>query len=102
MQKFNRDTSATLSAAFQTILENVKDYAIFSMDLNGIINTWNLGVQTVLGYAEDEFIGRHVSMIFTVEDVVQHEPENEMERAARDGRTEDERWHVHRSGIYFW
>ena len=54
---------------FHVIAENVRDYAIFAQDSNGLILSWNLGVGVVLGYDEDEFVGRHVSVIFTAEDI---------------------------------
>ena len=84
------------------IIENVRDYAFFVQDTNGLIVSWNPGVEQILGYDEKELVGRHVSIIYTAEDVENGEVEEEMRRAAGEGRAENRRWRVRRDGSRFW
>lgn len=87
---------------FRLIAENVRDYAIFAQDADGLILSWNPGVKHILGYEEEEFVGRHVSIIFTPEDIEKGEVEKEMRRAASEGRAENRRWRVCKNGSHFW
>jgi PAS domain S-box-containing protein len=84
------------------IFESAKDYAIFTLDLNGIIASWNSGAQRLLGYTETEAIGCPSRTIFTPEDNEQGQAEYEMQTALLQGRAEDERWHVRKDGNRFW
>ncbi|MEG4441259.1 PAS domain S-box protein [Microcoleus sp. AT9_B5] len=84
------------------IFESAKDYAIFTIDLNGIIASWNSGAQRLLGYTETEAIGCPSRTIFTPEDNEQGQAEYEMQKALLQGRAEDERWHVRKDGNRFW
>jgi PAS domain S-box-containing protein len=81
------------------IVETAKDFAIFLMDLQGNITTWNPGAESMFGYSRKEILGRNAAVLFTPEDRETHEPEHEMEGAARDGRAEDERWHLRKDGV---
>ena len=85
-----------------SILESVRDFAIFMTDENGVIVIWTPGVEHVLGFTEAEFVGQNVEIIFTPEDRATGVPPAEMERAAREGRSEDIRWHVRKDGTRFW
>ena len=87
---------------FQLIIENVRDYAIFAMDVSGRTVSWNPGVKRILGYAEEEFVGRHVSDIFTAEDIARGEVEKEMRTATAEGYAEDLKCHLRRDGSRFW
>jgi PAS domain S-box-containing protein len=84
------------------IIESVTEYAIFTMDLEGAVRSWNLGAQKVLEYEEEEIVGRHASVIFTPEDRAEGAPQSEMRVALETGRAEDKRWHVRRNGERFW
>lgn len=84
------------------ILESVKDYAIVTLNLDGLVSSWNKGAERVLGYQEYEILGRSGAKIFTPEDVRLGMPERELSRAAIQGRSEDERWHVRKGGERFW
>ena len=84
------------------MIESVKDYAIFMTDRDGMVVSWNPGVARLIGYEEEEFIGKPVSIIFTPEDVEQNAHQKERETAAAAGRAEDERWHVRKDGTRFW
>ena len=87
---------------FHLIAQNVCDYAIFAQDANGSILSWNRGVAAVLGYNEDEFVGKHVSLIFTAEDVKNGDVDEQMREAKVAGRATDRKWHVRRDGSRFW
>ncbi len=80
----------------------VRDYAIFSTDPDGIIQSWNEGVRHVLGYETEGFIGRPTRILFTEEDVAAGVPERELAQAAETGRANDDRWLQRRGGERFW
>jgi PAS domain S-box-containing protein len=80
------------------IIENVKDFAIFSLEKDGRVTTWNPGAERLLGYSADEMIGQNVSLIYTPEDRAQGVPEQERLDAAKNGRAIDERWHLRKDG----
>src|SRR5215831_7068493 len=87
---------------YRLLMENVKDYAIFMLDPQGRIVTWNIGAERILGFKEGEIVGQPFARIFTPEDVAQDQPELELRVAADKGRVEDERWHVRKDGSRFW
>ncbi len=87
---------------FRLFVNGVRDYALFQMDENGRIVSWNDGAERLLGYSEAEILGQSVSVIFVPEDVAAGEPEREIRGALRDGRSEDERWHLRKDGTRFW
>jgi PAS domain S-box-containing protein len=87
---------------YRLLMENVKDFAIFLLDTNGNIATWNTGAERILGYQEAEIIGQPYSIIFLPQDIIKRQPEYELEVARDKGRSEDERWHVRKDGTQFW
>ncbi|OKH43483.1 hypothetical protein NIES2101_30325 [Calothrix sp. HK-06] len=87
---------------FRLMVESAKEYAIFTLDLNGIISSWNSGAERVLGYTETEAIGCSSRLIFTPEDNEINRAEREMELALTQGRAENERWHIRKNGSRFW
>lgn len=87
---------------FKLLVENVKDYAIFMLDANGIIRTWNDGAKRLKYYDAEEIIGKHFSVFYTEEDLKKNKPENELKSALKEGRTEDEYWRVRKDGTLFW
>jgi PAS domain S-box-containing protein len=87
---------------FRLVAEKVEDFAVFAVNLDGTNASWNPGVEKLLGYAEDEFVGRDSCILFTPEDRERGECEREMRVAAAEGRAEDRRWHVRRDGTRFW
>ncbi len=99
----NYDEASPQSAElFHLIVENVKDYAIFMTDAEGVVVSWNPGVERVLGYTESEIVGQPIVIIFTPEDAALEAHVKEMEFAAQTGSSEDKRWHVRRNGSRFW
>ena len=87
---------------YRKSIEDVKDYAIFMTDAEGRVISWNLGAERILGYSEAEIQGQTASRFFTPEDLERGEDQKELATAAREGRAEDERWHVRRDGTRFW
>lgn len=87
---------------YRFFVENAQEYAIFHLDREGHIMSWNRGATRVFGYEESEVIGRPVAMIFTDEDRVAGEPQRERLTAAEEGRATDDRWHVRKDGTLFW
>lgn len=87
---------------FGLLVESVKDYAIFMIDPDGKIMTWNKGAQRIKGYAASEVIGQHISIFYTDEDREKLEPQKNLAEALRIGRHEREGWRVRKSGERFW
>ncbi|HEY0170561.1 MAG TPA: PAS domain S-box protein, partial [Pyrinomonadaceae bacterium] len=84
------------------LLDSAEDYAIFSTDPAGRIQSWNAGAERIIGYAADEAAGLHASVIFTPEDRALGADEWEMETARAEGRAVDERWHLRKDGSRFY
>lgn len=83
-------------------IDEIEDYAVFRIDREGRVVTWNLGAECIFGYPAAEIDGQHFSSLFTPEEVKRGEPETELSRAAREGRSEGERWQCRRDGERFW
>ena len=84
------------------LVESVRDYAIFMLDPDGIVQSWNAGAQAIKGYRPEEIIGRHFRAFYTPEDQAAGKPELELETARAQGRVEDEGWRVRKDGSLFW
>jgi PAS domain S-box-containing protein len=87
---------------FHLLVNSVKDYAIFLLDLNGYIVSWNAGAERTKGYRADEIIGRHFSVFYTEDAVSSGHPAYELARAIAEGRYEEEGWRVRKDGSRFW
>lgn len=83
------------------LMENVTDYAIFSVDTDGVIETWNNGAERIFGYRAEEIIGRTSDVLFTPEDIARGVNVNEMRSARQKGRSSDETWYVKKDGSRF-
>jgi PAS domain S-box-containing protein len=79
---------------YELLIRELEDFAVFLLDLDGKITSWNPGVERFFGYPEAEFVGRDVRDIFTPEDRATGAPEQEMNRAREEGRASDVRWHM--------
>ena len=84
------------------IVDSAVDFAIFTFSPEGIATSWNRGAERLLGYRPDEIEGRDADVIFTPEDLAAGVPDGERRRAQREGRAENERWHVRKDGTRFW
>jgi PAS domain S-box-containing protein len=87
---------------FRLLVGSVRDYAIFMLDPQGIVQSWNEGAQAIKGYEAAEVIGRHFSIFYTPEDQASQKAERELEVARTQGRVEDEGWRVRKDGSLFW
>ncbi|MFA9438980.1 PAS domain S-box protein [Uliginosibacterium sp. sgz301328] len=87
---------------YRMLVEQTRDYALFLLDPQGNIATWNLGAQTIKGYYADEIIGQHFSVFYTPDAVARGWPDRELANAAAEGRFEDEGWRVRKDGSRFW
>jgi PAS domain S-box-containing protein len=87
---------------FRVLVETIKDYAIFMLDPEGRVATWNAGAQRIKGYAAHEIIGQHFSAFYPDVDNRAAKTEYELRIAAREGRFEDEGWRVRKDGSQFW
>jgi PAS domain S-box-containing protein len=88
--------------SFPLALESVKDYAIFVMDVEGIIKTWNAGAQLMKGYRSEEIIGQSFSRFYSPADIEAGKPRMLLNKAAQDGRVVDEGWRVRKDDSRFW
>ena len=87
---------------FRLLLEAVRDYAIYMLDPQGMIKSWNSGAQLIKGYAAHEVIGKHYGMFFRSEDLAAGLPAKELRDALAHGRTQQEGWRVRQDGSAFW
>jgi PAS domain S-box-containing protein len=96
------DPSLQHERIFRTMVESVKDYAIFVLDPNGIVATWNPGAQQIKQYQAEEIIGKHFSTFYPEKDIRNGKPDMELRVAAEVGRFEDEGWRIRKDGSRFW
>jgi PAS domain S-box-containing protein len=87
---------------YRLLVESVRDYAIFALDAQGYILTWNDGARRFKGYTRDEIVGRHFSIFYPQEDLDAGKPAWELVVAAREGKYEEEGWRVRKDGSMFW
>ena len=87
---------------FRLLVEGVQDYAIFLLDPEGRIASWNEGAHRIKGYRAEEIIGRHFSAFYPAEDLAAGKPPRELEIASREGKYEEEGWRVRKDGSLFW
>jgi PAS domain S-box-containing protein len=86
----------------QLLVEAVTDYALYLVDLDGTIISWNAGAERIKGYRADEVIGKNFSLFFTPEDVAAGKPAHVLKTAKAVGRFEDEAWRLRKGGTRFW
>ncbi len=79
---------------FRLLVNSVTDYAIYMLDRQGRVTTWNPGAERFKGYSAEEIIGQHFSRFFTPEDVAAGLPSRALEVAAKEGRFEAEGWRL--------
>jgi PAS domain S-box-containing protein len=95
-------TEREIRERFRSLVEGVKDYAIFMLDEHGRVASWNPGVERIKGYRASEIVGRDFSVFYTPEDVDSGKPQRVLEIAAAEGRYEESGWQVRRDGSHFW
>ena len=87
---------------FRLLVRSVTDYAIYMLDLEGRVTSWNAGAARIKGYTEAEIIGQHFSVFYRPEDKSHGQPAAALESAKREGRFESEGWRVRKDGSQFW
>jgi PAS domain S-box-containing protein len=97
-----RQETDSESERFTLIVDAVKDYAIFLLDVNGHVVTWNTGAERIKGYKPDEIIGQHFSVFYPPELVASKHPQHELEVAAAEGSYEEEGQRIRKDGSKFW
>ena len=87
---------------FRLLVEGVADYALYMLDPDGVVTSWNIGGQRIKGYAPDEIIGQHFSRFYTEVDRANGKPIRALRIAREQGRYEEEGWRVRKDGTFFW
>src|SRR5256712_2488191 len=95
-----QERNAQDAERFRLLVESVKDYAIYQLDVDGRVISWNVVAERIKGYRADEIIGQHFSRFYPPETAGRCA--EELEIAAREGRFEDEGWRVRKDGSRFW
>jgi len=98
----DRTSQPAAEPLLQAILESVRDYAIFLLDADGKVATWNAGARAIKKYEPEEIIGQHFSRFYTSADVANGKPQRLLQAAKENGRVEDEGWRVRKDGSHFW
>ena len=87
---------------FRLMVEGVEDYAIYLLDREGRVTSWNAGAEHIKGYREEEILGQHFSRFYSAEDTAENKPEEALRLAAASGRSANEGWRVRKDGTRFW
>jgi PAS domain S-box-containing protein len=87
---------------FRQMVEGVRDYSIFLLDLDGRVRTWNMGAERMKGYSSQEILGRHFSLFYEPQDVASGQPGRALAKALATGHFEDEGWRLRKDGSRFW
>jgi len=95
-------TSADQADLFRLLVESIREYAIFVLDPEGNVLTWNPGAQAMKGYTRDEIVGQHFSKFYPAEAIESGWPQRELALALKEGRFADEGWRVKKDGTTFW
>jgi len=95
-------TSVKPEVPFRLLVQSVVDYAIFMLDPEGLVTSWNVGAERIKGYKAVEIVGKHFSAFYTSEDRKAGVPAQVLETAHREGKYEGEGWRVRKDGSRFW
>ena len=87
---------------FRLMVSEIKDYAIFMLDPDGKVISWNAGAERIKGYSSEEILGQHFSRFYPADDLNRDKAAAELKFAAKEGRIEDEGWRVRKDGSLFW
>jgi PAS domain S-box-containing protein len=98
----NDEALPSTEGRFELLVRAIVDYAIYMLDTNGIVTSWNAGAERAKGYSEAEIIGQHFSRFFTPEDRSAGKPEHALKTARENGRFEDEGWRLRKDGSTYW
>ena len=101
-QRAAQDALLRTEQQFRSVVENVKEYALFLLDTAGNVASWNPGAERIKGYKTEEIVGRHFSCFYTSEDMDQGKPADELRVASMKGQVETEGWRIRKDGSRFW
>jgi PAS domain S-box-containing protein len=101
-RKLHEEALRQSEERFRLLIEGVVDYAIYMLDAEGIVTSWNAGAQRIKGYSREEIVGKHFSRFFAAEDIEAGRPWEELAEARRTGRVETEGWRIKKDGERFW
>jgi PAS domain S-box-containing protein len=101
-RKKPKTSLADNNQVFRLLVDSVRDYAVFVLDPEGFVITWNAGAQAIKGYTRDEILGQHFSKFYLPEAVESGWPSRELMLAEKEGRFSDEGWRVRKDGTSFW
>src|ERR1700754_209640 len=103
METSNRfEAAQTIDGRYRLLVEAITDYAIFMLDREGRVTSWNPGARRFKGYEAAEIVGHHFSTFYTDAERSQNVPALALEEAERTGRCEREGWRVRKDGTQFW
>jgi PAS domain S-box-containing protein len=94
--------SSISSDPFKLLIESIVDYAIYMLDTNGYVTSWNAGAERIKGFRSEEIVGKHFSTFYTEEDRKAGMPEKVLDTARREGKYAGEGWRVRKDGSRFW
>lgn len=100
--QFNHSLLQENEMYYNFLIESVKDYAIFMLDPEGHVATWNSGAEKIKGYSRDEILKKYFAIFYTEEDQVRGYPAYLLEKVKREGKHEEQGWRVRKNGEYFW
>lgn len=98
----HQDTLEESEERYRLLVSDIKDYAIFMLDNEGQVASWNEGARRILGYEEQEILGKHFSLFFTEYEIQEGRPEEELRTTVIEGRLQGERLYVRKDGTTFW
>ena len=87
---------------YHSMVEQVEDYSILRLDRNGVVESWNEGIEKITGYKEGEIKGQHLRILYSKEDQVKKLPEDHIHEAIEKGRASSEGWRMRKDGTAFW
>lgn len=105
IQNLNEDLEKKINnrtVFLNSIIDSIKDYAIYAFDVNYVINAWNKGAEHMLGYSKDETLGKHVDIITPKSEAKDNNIQQKVETAIRDGRYEESGWRMKRDGSSYY
>jgi PAS domain S-box-containing protein len=101
-RKMTERTLRESEERFRLHIQGVQEYAIFQLDPMGYVVSWNAGAERLKGYTSEEIIGKHFSLFYPQEDLLNDKPHHILSEAARQGQMEDEGWRIRKDGSRFW
>jgi PAS domain S-box-containing protein len=101
-RKLAEEQARVSQERFRMMVENVRDYAIYMLDMKGFVTSWNLGAERICGYLADEIIGKHYSRFFLPDHATRGDPGIQLQFASIQGRYESEGWRVRKNATQFW